>query len=141
MISHGLFYFSYCFLLLLLLSVSLPNVEERLAQEAAHKYLLRCEQSLLEGHAPAVFQQLLLLLPFPGSCRPTGSAVSSCFQNSHIIGGGCITQRCRGGSLPNSVQHCVIQDISALLNRSPHLMEPLYKHFLVVLPSLDSGRS
>lgn len=96
MISHGLFYFSYCFLLLLLLSVS-PKCRRKTGTEAAHKYLLRCEQGLLEGHAPAVFQQLLLLLPFPRKLLTHWQCSLLMLPKILTLLEGCITQRCRGG--------------------------------------------
>ena len=97
MISHGLFYFSYCFLLPLLFSVP-PNCRIKTGTEAAHKYLLRCEQGLLEAHAPAASQLLLLLQLFPRKLLTHQRRSLLMLPKVLTLLEGCITQRCRGGS-------------------------------------------
>lgn len=80
--------------------------------------------------------------PFWGSCWPTKSAVSLRFPKFSQYWRDASHKGVEKAPLPSSVPHFVTQNINALLSRSPHLMESLYKHFLqllpVVPPSLDS---
>ena len=124
MISHGLFYFSYCFLLPLLLSVS-PKCRRKTGTEGAHKCLLGVNKVSWRDTPQQCPSGCYYCSSFRGSCWSTPKAVSSCCPQFSGCRGDVSHRGAEEAPLPSSVPPCVIQDISASLSRSPHLMESL----------------